>query len=43
MLQDINTDKGALKTVEALLAMIGQDAVWDMLQDTSSHFDYVKT
>ena len=38
-----STDERALKIVGALLTMIGQDAVGDMPQDTSSYLDYVKT
>lgn len=38
-----SSDDQALKIMEALLNMIGQDVVGDMPQDTSSYIDYVKT
>ena len=38
-----STEERAVKIVGALLSMVGQDAVGDIPQDTSSYLDYVKT
>ena len=38
-----STDERAIKIVGALWSMVGQDAVGDMPQDTSTYLSYVKT
>ena len=38
-----STEERAVKIVGTLLSMVGQDAVGDIPQDTSSYLDYVKT
>ena len=42
LFQKTSAERKAVKIVGALLSMVGQDAVGDIPQDTSSYLDYVK-